>query len=177
MNYLDSKNIFKRNQFGVWPNHGTFQALNLFSTDVYSALDDKRSLLAVFIDFTKAFGTVNHNILLDKLFHYGIRGSILSWFQNYITNRHQQPSFNGQYSSYSETNIRVSQRSVLGPLLFLLYINDISDIFKESKTVLFADVMTFYITGPNPDQTVDKANNEPHKLFQWWICNSHHQHK
>ena len=80
MNYLDTKNILNPSQFGFRRNHNTFQALNLFSTNIFSALDNGKSVLSIFIDFSKAFDTVNHGILLNKMYHYGIRGSIHSWF-------------------------------------------------------------------------------------------------
>lgn len=146
-------------------------ALNEFSNDVFSAIDGKLSVLSIFIDFAKAFDTVNHKILLNKMHHYGIRGPILSWIKDYLTDRYQHTVFSGKKSSSTIVTLGVPQGSVLGPILFLLYINDISDIFSNSKTLLFADDMTVYLTGPNPNQLGHNANTELQKLHQWCICN------
>lgn len=171
ISYLEKNKILNQTQFGFRRNHNTFQALNLFSSDIYSALDNKLSVLSVFIDFSKAFDTVNHKILLDKLYHYGIRGPIHSWFTDYLTNRTQQTVFEGEFSTLKNNHLGVPQGSILGPILFLLYINDISDIFTHSKTILFADDMTLYLTGPHPEQLITTVNTELHQLYRWCISN------
>ena len=171
MHYLENKNILNPTQFGFRRNHNTFQALNLFSSNIYSALDDSLSVLSIFIDFAKAFDTVNHKILLDKMYHYGIRGPIHSWFRDYLTDRNQITVFKGESSSSSSITLGVPQGSVLGPILFLIYINDISDIFTKSKTILFADDMTLYLNGPSPEQLIATANQELQQLHQWCLCN------
>ena len=171
MNYLDTKNILNPSQFGFRRNHNTFQALNLFSTDIFSALDNGKSVLSIFIDFSKAFDTVNHGILLNKMYHYGIRGSIHSWFKNYLSNRHQTTIVSGETSSIGNISLGVPQGSVLGPILFLIYINDISNIFLNSKTILFADDMTLYLIGHSPENLISIANQELKLLSQWCISN------
>ena len=123
--YLETKNILNPSQFGFRSNHNTFQALNLFSSNIYSAIDNSLSVLSIFIDFAKAFDTVNHKILLDKMYHYGIRGPIHSWFKDYLTDRSQITTFKGENSTSSKIFLGVPQGSVLGPILFLIYINDI----------------------------------------------------
>lgn len=169
--YFESKNILNPSQFGFRRKRSTFLPLNKFSNDIFSAIDNKLSVLSVFIDFAKAFDTVNHNILISKLHHYGIRGPILSWLKDYLEERQHQTIFCGIKSTLTRITLGVPQGSVLGPVLFLIYINDISNIFSESKTLLFADDMTLYITGPNPTQLAYNANNELHKLYQWCLCN------
>ena len=171
MHYLESKNILNPTQFGFRRNHNTFQALNLFSSNIYSALNDSLSVLSIFIDFAKAFDTVNHKILLDKMYHYGIRGPIHSWFKDYLTNRNQTTVFKGVNSTSSTITLGVPQGSVLGPILFLIYINDITDIFTKSKTILFADDMTLYLIGRSPEQLITTANQELQQLHQWCVCN------
>ena len=119
MSYLEKNSILNPTQFGFSRNHNTFQALNLFSSNIYSALDNKLSVLSVFIDFAKAFDTVNHNILLDKLHHYGTRGPIHSWFTDYLTSRTQQTVIKGEFSTLNNNNLGVLQGSILGTILFL----------------------------------------------------------
>ena len=169
--YFESKNIFNPSQFGFRRKRSTFLPLNIFSNDVFSAIDNKLSVLSIFIDFAKAFDTVNHNILISKLHHYGIRGPILSWLKDYLEERQHYTVFCGKKSALTRTTLGVPQGSVLGPVLFLIYINDISNIFSESKSLLFADDMTLYFTGPNPTQLAHNANNELNKLYQWCLCN------
>ena len=85
LRYLETKNILNPMQFGFRQNRNTFMPLNIFSNDVYSAIDNKLSVLSIFVDFAKAFDTVNHEILINKMQHYGIRGPILSWIKDYLT--------------------------------------------------------------------------------------------
>lgn len=146
--YLKDKSILKNAQFGFKPGSSTFDALSLFSSHLYTSLDNK---LSIFVDFSKAFDTVNHSILLDKLLHYGIRGNIHSWFKDYLTNRMQCTIYNGHKSSERTVSTGVPQGSVLGPILFF-YINDIVHVFSSASTVLFADDMTIYFTGSNVQQ-------------------------
>lgn len=169
--YLETKNILNPSQYGFRRNCSTFVALNVFSSDVLSAIDKKLHVLSIFIDFVKAFDTVHHKILINKMYHYGIRGPILSWFKDYLTNRHQCTVFSSKKTSTTTVKLGVPQGSVLGPILFLIYINDISNLFIKAKSILFADDMTLYLTGPNQDQLVLNANHELEKLYQWCLCN------
>ena len=171
INYLETRNILNPSQYGFRRNCSTFKALNVFSNNILSAIDKKLHVLSIFIDFAKAFDTVNHKILINKMHHYGIRGTLLSWFKDYLTDRHHYVVFNCKKSTATPVNLGVPQGSVLGPVLFLIYINDISDLFSENKTILFADDMTLYLTGPNQNELVLNANNELEKLYQWCLCN------
>ena len=95
--------------------------------------------MGVFIDLSKAFNTVNHEILLAKLQHYRIRGTPLKWFESYLSGREQFVNFNGYSSFYKLVKCGVQQGSVLGPLLFLIYINDICNVSSALDILLFAD--------------------------------------
>ena len=101
-------------------------------------------ICGIFIDLRKAFDTVNHNILLTKLEHYGIRDNMLSWFQSYLSNCKQYVSINGEQSESLEINCGVPQGSVIGPLPFLIYINDLPNISDVLKFYLFADDTNIY---------------------------------
>ena len=169
--YLENKNILSNSQFGFRSGLSTFDALNLFSSDLFSSLDKSLSVLAVFVDFSKAFDTVNHSILLDKLYHYGIRGPIHSWFRDYLANRTQETVYDGHKSSQRIMSLGVPQGSVLGPILFLIYINDITNIFNQAQTILFADDMTIYVTGSNLETLTHTVNLELEKLNHWCLSN------
>ena len=113
----------------------------------------------------KAFDTVNHSILLSKLDHYGIRGSVNTWFQSYLSNRTQFVTVNGHNSTSLPITCRVPQGSVLGPLLSLLYINNLPTTLKIIKINLFADDTNIYISSKNLEYLQKAINN---KLM--WTC-------
>ena len=124
-----------------------------------------------FIDLKKAFDTVNHNILVTKLEHYGIRDSSLEWFKSYLTNRQQFVSFIGHLSDKKIITCGVPQGSVLGPLLFLLYINDLPNISNKLKFYLFADDTNIYYESSNLAEIEKVMNEELNKLYQWLCAN------
>ena len=100
---------------------------------------DKEHVIGIFLDLSKAFDTLNHKILLHKLQLYGIRGNAYRWLENYLSNRQQYVTFNGIDSTFKNIECGVPQGSILGPLLFLLYVNDISNTSALLSFILFAD--------------------------------------
>jgi hypothetical protein len=123
------------------------------------------------VDLSKAFDTLNHNILLHKLSSYGIRGLAKDWFQSYLENRDQFVNFNNVLSTRSKITTGVPQGSILGPLLFLLYINDICKSSKILRFILYADDTNIFFSCDNVDQLCDVVNRELQGVTQWFKAN------
>ena len=153
--------------------HITQVTLFLHFTDkIYNALNQKpsASTLAIFIDLKKAFDTVDHDILLQKMEHYGIRGISSSWFKNYLSDREQFVSINGIESGTMKMISGVPQGSVLEPLLFPIFINYLPNA-TDLLTLLFADDTTFQISDTNIKNLFNSANLELVKASSWFRAN------
>ena len=137
--FLNKNNAIYNLQFGFRQQYSTSQALINITENIRKALGDGNIGCGVFVDLQKAFDTVDHKILLAKLNHYGIRGVSNDWFRSYLSNCNQYVSINGYESGLAALNCSVPQGSVLGPLLFLLYINDFNQAIKFCKVHHFAD--------------------------------------
>ena len=171
LNFAQKNNLLSSDQFGFLKGKNTSQAILKLVEDTYDSFDNKNNLISVFIDFRKAFDTVNHKILLDKLKSYGIRGLTNKFLESYLVDRLQCVNFNSFKSNINKINIGVPQGSVLGPLLFLFYINDLSYVSNELSTVLFADDTTLYASGKNFSDVNRIVNMEFIKIKNWTYAN------
>jgi hypothetical protein len=149
------KNILPQ-QHGFVSKRSTTTNLMVYATDLFNNLDDNKQTDAVYTDFRKAFDRVDHLILLKKIAFNGIRGNLWRWFKSYISNRTQKIVINGHESETITVTSGVPQGSIIGPLLFVIYINDINKCFTHCKFLLYADDLKIYRTIEN--------NNDHHKF-------------
>ena len=149
--YLDSKNVIFNHQYGFRSGKSPDNALVDFLKFTYDSLDDNFYVFSTFLDFKKAFDSVDHDILLNKLHHYGIRGIAHSWFKSYLSNRKQYVTIGDSSSDLLTVTHGVPQGSILGPLLFLIYINDFPQCSRFFKFILYADDSTLSCTIPKKD--------------------------
>ncbi len=169
--FLEVGELLFHMQFGFRNGHSTDHALVSLTENIKASLDNKKFGCGIFIDLQKAFDTVNHDILLKKLEHYGIRGTSLNWFQSYLCDRKQYVSVNGHSSSACYITCGVPQGSVLGPLLFLIYINDLPNSSKLLKFFLFADDTNIYFESDDLIRLSKTVNKELKKVKTWLDCN------
>ena len=155
-------------QFGFRHNHNTNDALLTLTSNIQTALDKSMLAASVFVDLQKAFDTVDHSILLDKLNHYGIRGPSNDLINSYLKHRKQFVTIREKTSSQKDTPHGVPQGSVLGPLLFLMYINDLNYVITHSKVYHFADDTCLLYSDKNPKK-IEKCINEDLKILNFWL--------
>ena len=171
MSYLHVKDILSCSQYGFRQNHSTYMAIIDMYDKISTSLDNNEFSIGVFIDLSKAFDVLDHNILLRKLEHYGFRGIVLSWFRSYLQCRKQYVLFNGIPSSLQNISHGVPQGSILGPLLFILYINDIVNCSDILKFILFADDTNLFYSNRDIVTLMSTLNAELHKLSNWFRAN------
>ena len=169
--FLEIHDVLFSLQFGFQENHSIDHALVSLTETVKNTLDNKRFGCGIFIDLQKAFDTVNHKILLSKLEHYGVRGCALEWFRSYLSDRKQYVSVNGSNSNLLSIACGVPQGSVLGPLLFLIYINDLPSSSKKLNFYLFADDTNIYCESSDLSNLIKIVNRELRSVKKWLDAN------
>lgn len=142
-----------------------------FLTELYKAKDRKENTIGIFLDLSKAFDTVNHLILVKKLSYYGIRNKSLLWFTSYFSDRYQTVNYNGTESPPLPLQCGLPQGSILGPLLFLLYVNDLPNVSNKLSKILFADDTSVFYSHKNPEILIKVVNEELDKLSTWFKSN------
>ena len=159
------------NNMGFVKKHSTYMALITLMDKLTNAIENGEYVIGIFLDFSKAFDTVNHDILLEKLKHYGIQGCALSWFRSYLSNRPQYVTYNGTTSMSQTIKCGVPQGSILGPLLFLIYINDLGNVCINTMPLLFADDTNLFASGTNIIQLQDAVTNDLNSIAEWLKVN------
>ena len=169
--FLEKFKCIYKLQFGFRTKHSTNHALINITETIRSALDSKKIAAGIFVDLQKAFDTVNHEILIQKLNHYGVRGTVNKWFLSYLSNRSQSVSILGFESDILTIKHGVPQGSVLGPLLFLIYINDLNAAIKYSKVYHFADDTNLLNVSNDPRKVQKQLNIDLKLLYKWLLAN------
>ena len=171
MHFLDKYNILYENQFGFRKNRSTDMAIQTLVDKFHETIEKDELMVGIFIDLSRAFDTISHDILLRKLHFYGIRGTSLKWIEDYLSNRKQYVQYNNSKSAMGNITIGVPQGSILGPLLFLIYVNDLSNISKKLSCILFADDTNIFVTGKTLVEISRTINSELKNITEWLYCN------
>ena len=169
--FVDQNSILSPNQFGFRKGLSTESAIIQFIDNVHKGLNKRHHTVAVFMDLSKAFDVLSHNILFKKLEHYGFRGKFLDLLMSFISNRKYFVSANGFISDTKTVNIGVPQGSTLGPLLFLLYINNMCNSSSILNFTQFADDTTMTHSGPNLEVLTNEIEKELEKVLDWLLAN------
>ena len=170
VNFIEKHNLIDNAQHGFRTGFSTNHAILDIISSIQSNMDKKRFSCAVFIDLKKAFDTVDHSILLKKLYIYGVRGIVNDWFKSYLLNRTQITEIDRFISEKEHSPYGVPQGSVLGPLVFLLYINDIKASAKL-KFFLFADDTNLLHANKGLKILESTVNNELINQREWLSAN------
>ena len=171
MDYIKNYNILNEKQFGFRPKHSTYMAIIELVDKIANAVERNETTVDIFLDLSKAFHKINHDILLYKLEYYGFRGVTLDWFKSYLSNRKQFVLYQMHDSNHKIINCGVPQGSILGPLLFISYINDIVNTTSLLELILFADDTTLLFSHPDIASQSDIINIELQEICNWFQAN------
>ena len=169
--FLEKHNILYEFQYGFRTGHSTTHALIEITDRIKLAINKNELLCGLFLDLSKAFDTVNHKILLSKLDHYGIRGPVHNLLKSYLTNRKQYVKIGNHKSESRQINCGVPQGSVLGPLLFILYINDLNKACNTGNIRIFADDTTVFFKCISKNDITSKGTQIMTHLHNWFEAN------
>ena len=169
--FVLESNILYQKQFGFQNAHSTEHAILQSVNQIIEAFSQGKYTLGVFLDLSKTFDTVNHNILQEKLKAYGIQPENLKWFRNYLSNRKQFILYDDFKTEVKIVKCRVPQGSILGPLLFLVFVNDLSNSTKVLDLVLFADDTNLFCSDSNIRTLFETANQELSQINDWFLPN------
>ena len=171
ISFVNKHEISYSLQFGFRHGYSTSLAMIYLVDEISQSLDNGDYLLGLYLDFTKALDTANNAILLQKLEHYGARGVTLNWFKSYLSGRTQFVDYQGVRSTTCCITCGVPKGSILGPLSFLLYINDLYHVSSILVGLLFADDFNMFMSGKNPDELIHTTNKEMKKIANWLEIN------
>ena len=169
--FLETHELLYNLQFEFRAKHSTTHALLTMINKIASGIDKYEHTVRVFLDFSKAFDTINPDILFYKLSYYGVRGIALEWFRNYLHNRQQCVYIANALSNTKDVSCGVPQGSILGPLLFLIYINDFCKSSEVLSFILFADDSNLFFSHKDPHILLSTINQELKCVSEWIKAN------
>ena len=174
--FLTQNESLYESQYGFRKKHSCEHAITELVGQIAKSLENKQYTIAVYLDLSKAFDTLSHHVLYEKLDKYGIRGVALSWYKSYLTNRTMQAKCNSGnntdvLSSNFALNFGTPQSSCLGPLLFLIFCNDLIKILENCRGILFADDTTVYKSNKSLKYLIWNVNQDLNKISDWFRAN------
>ena len=171
MDFVDKNELLYNGQYGFRHNMSTSLALLQLTEDITTQMDEANYTIGIFIDLKKAFDTIDHEILIKTLEYYGIRGIASKWLKSYLADRSQVVSINNEVSDSIKLRCGVPQGFILGPSLFLLYINDIYKVSNLMNFILFAVDTNLFCSGRNLQSLCEIVSKELNKLHVWFQVN------
>lgn len=168
--YIEDNSILTRHQSGFRKNFSCETTVN-YVINRWKNIEKNKKIIAIFLDFKRAFETIDRELLLDKLHNYGIQGTELKWFKSYLTNRKQFTKVNDTISENLDNVYGVPQGSILGALLFIIYINDMPNVLRNSEMVLYADDTLIFTEGHNDEECRDKMISDLDNINEWLKMN------
>lgn len=171
LNYFNGRNLFSKHQYGFLPGKGTDLAIEKHITSLTTSIDSQKYTLAIYLDFQKAFDVIDLNILIGKFRMYGIGGLALSWLESFCRNRRQVVKINNQYGKTFDLQYGTAQGGVLGPIIFLIFINDMLNMELNSAIFAYADDTALVCSAYNRQLLKSKISKDLDKISNWLISN------
>ena len=169
--FLESEKLISKTQFGFRKGHSTEHAVIHFMDYVTKHLENGKHIIGLYLDTKKAFDSINHRILLSKMNSYGLRGNCLDLIKDYLTNRSQSVRVNDTLSAFKNIECGVPQGSVLGPLLFLIFLNDLNSLSPNLEVITFADDASIFMSNASLTALESQMNKELSNIHTWFECN------
>jgi hypothetical protein len=171
IDYLMKHKFISIDQFAYIKYHSTQTCLHRLLDDILDNINEKEKTAMCFLDIKKCFDTINHPLLLFKLEKYGIRNNELKWFTSYLSDRSQVVVNNTNLSEKALLNIGVPQGTILGPILFLLYVNDLSNVISNAHINIYADDVVVYCSDSNLSKLQNHMQNIMDDVYKWYVEN------